>query len=57
MLLKTDEKFESYLCFCFEIGEKLECWYLGPEKGVVLCMKCWGDEDLRWLGRWWKDFE
>ena len=40
-------KFESYLSFGFERGGKLEGWYSGLEKVVVLGMKCWRDEDLR----------
>ena len=57
MSFETEGKFESYLSFGFERGGKLEGWYSGLEKVVVLGMKCWRDEDLRWLGRWWKDFD
>lgn len=40
-----------------EEEEKLEGWDSDFEEEAVLGMKCWSNEDLTWLSRWWKDFE
>ena len=49
-------EFESYLHFSFEKEEELEGCDSGFEEEMVLRMKCWSDEYLTRLGRWWKDF-